>query len=179
MPWLSAVLSSAFLLVALLYLVRLTVRFRFGDVSHAAMAAGMAAMFSPLGDPVPSGAWAGVFVLCGAVAAPLSFRAGPGGAEARHHLVGSAAMLFMLFGGHHRADAPLGTGLGSVAALAMAGYFIGYVLWGVERALALRPTTATAGAAWLARSGLLSPMTAFTTGALTALAMATMLLTMV
>lgn len=178
MPWLSGVVSSLLLFAALVYVVRLAGRFRFGDLSHAAMAAGMAAMFSPLGDPVPEAVWVAVFSVCAAVSLPGSFRGGYDGVEARHHLVGSLAMLFMLLGGHRHADPPLGAGLASVAALALAGYFIGYALWGVERIAALRVST-TAGATQLARSGLLSPTTAAAAGMVTALAMATMLLAMI
>ena len=57
MVWLAGALTVACLAVGLLHVVRLLVLRAdvIGEVSHAAMAVGMAAMFSPLGDPVPCG----------------------------------------------------------------------------------------------------------------------------
>lgn len=98
-----------------------------GEFSHAAMGAGMAAMFSPLGDPVPAPVWIAVFVLCGAGAAAAVLR-GRHRAHAVHHVIGSGAMLFMLLGGHGRGGA-----LASVAAIALAGYFGWHVLRCADR----------------------------------------------
>lgn len=90
-------------------------------LSHLAMALGMAAMFSPLGDPVPPLVWLIVFGMAGAWFAACLLRAG-GPADdrtsaptedvkylhaghlhgAHHHLVANLAMLFMVVGGHHR-----------------------------------------------------------------------------
>jgi hypothetical protein len=65
MSWVSAALAVVCLAVSGLHLARLALHAGgFGDVpggpvgevSHAAMALGMAAMFSPLGDPLPGSA---------------------------------------------------------------------------------------------------------------------------
>jgi len=91
--------------------------------AHALMGLGMAAMFSPWGDPVPPLAGAGLFA---AVAAWFGGRllrgvpAGPGGAA--HLVVAPAAMAAMYLshigGGHHAESV-------AVAALwlGLAGYF--------------------------------------------------------
>lgn len=96
-----------------------------GEASHAAMGVGMAAMFSPVGDPVPSPVWIALFALCGAWAGAAALRtpAGPLRSEAVHHVVGGGAMVFMLSVGHGDAPAPA-----SVAAIVLAGYFGWHVL---------------------------------------------------
>jgi hypothetical protein len=99
-----------------------------GELSYAAMGAGMAAMFSPLGDPVPATAWIAVFVLCGIWSASTV----PRRAAAVDQVLGSGAMLFMLLAGHGR-----GGGVGSVAAIVLAGYFGWHVLRCADRLRAL------------------------------------------
>ncbi|MGH3912020.1 MAG: DUF5134 domain-containing protein [Pseudonocardiaceae bacterium] len=108
-------------------------------LSHLVMALGMAAMFSPLGDPLSPLVWLIVFGMAGAWFTACLLRAGgPAGdrtsapaAEAtylhagqlhgghlhgaHHHLVANLAMLFMVIGGHHR------HGAGEVSADGVAG----------------------------------------------------------
>lgn len=137
-----AVLAAVCLAVAVFHVLRLVVVRvdAIGEVSHAVMGFGMAAMFSPVGIPVPAAVWVGVFLLTGAWFAAIALRSapGPGRAGAIHHVVGSAAMLFMLLGAHTgsgepgaehaghvgHGGGPAGDlGLASVAALVLAGYF--------------------------------------------------------
>jgi hypothetical protein len=133
------VLSAAFalvcLIIAALHLVRLAVRRDdvVGEASHAAMGVGMAAMFSPLGDPVPRLVWTIVFAVCAAWFSVLLLSRRE--AAARHHVVGSAAMLFMIGAGTHAGhDVPAGgIGLGSVAAIVLAGYFAWHALGCLDR----------------------------------------------
>jgi Domain of unknown function (DUF5134) len=190
MTVMSAAFSLICLIIAALHLVRLAVLRDdvVGEASHAAMGVGMAAMFSPLGDPVPRLMWTAVFAVCagwftvlllrgrhrkystvldgpaprwlyrrtgqvrpvrGPSSGPQSenldppitaphFRCRPPSrreAAARHHVVGSAAMLFMIGAGTHAGhDAPAGGfGLGSVAAIVLAGYFAWYALGCLDR----------------------------------------------
>jgi Domain of unknown function (DUF5134) len=140
--WVSGGLALVCLAVTLLHVARLVLHARaFGDdpggpvgeVSHAAMALGMAAMFSPLGDPLPGPVWAVLFVLCGGWFAAVAVRTRSIGGDAAHHVVGSAAMLFMLLTHHNDADMEAmpgmhhaaGGGLGPVplVAIVLAGYF--------------------------------------------------------
>jgi hypothetical protein len=97
------------------------------------MCLGMAAMLSPVGDPVPMPVWTAVFVLCAAWFTTLLVR---WGAEALHHVVSSGAMLFMLAAGHATltsdgspaaGHAAYG-GLGSVVAIVLTGYFAWHAL---------------------------------------------------
>lgn len=145
MGWLSVVLAGACLGVGLLHLVRLLVvrADPAGEVAHAAMGFGMAAMFSPAGDPVPGPAWMVVFGPCAAWFAAVALRSGC--SRARHHVVGSGAMLFMLLGGHSHAPGAAGAahaghaghaggmGVGSVVAIVLAGYFAWHVLRCADR----------------------------------------------
>lgn len=151
MGWLSGALAIACVGVVVLHLLRLAVLRRdvVGEASHAAMGLGMAAMFSPLGDPVPGPAWAVVFVLSGLWFGALALRSGSMAGDAGHHVVGSGAMLFMLFSGHshapgvggsghpghlvHGAAPAGGLGFGSVAAIVLAGYFAWHVLRCTDR----------------------------------------------
>jgi hypothetical protein len=144
MSWLSGGLAVVCLAVGLFHLARLIVLRRdvASELAHAAMGLGMAAMFSPLGNPLPALVWTVVFGLCGAWFAASALRAGRFGGDAGHHVVGSGAMLFMLAAGHgapaadpahagHAAHggAMAGTfGLASVVALVLAGYFAWYAL---------------------------------------------------
>lgn len=148
MTTLAAVLSLACLAVGGFHLLRLAVVRvdAIGEVAHAAMGVGMAAMFSPLGDPVPAPLWTAVFVSTGAWFAALALRipAGSRRSDAVHHVVGAAAMLFMLLGGHgagagaadgahaghvgHGGGPDGGLGLASVVSIVLAGYFAWHVL---------------------------------------------------
>lgn len=180
--WLSTVLAVACLLLAGLHLLRLTVLRRPAEASHAVMAGGMAAMFSPFGNPVPVAAWTGVFVLCGVVAARRALRPGTAGALARHHLAGSVAMLLMLagIGAHSEEPSGRGPGLASVAALVLAGYFIWHALRRAEGpVLGKPPAVAAAGdpsGVLPGQAGLLSKVTAAAAEAVMAAMMAVMLL---
>jgi hypothetical protein len=107
--------------------------------SHALMAAGMAAMFSPWPNLVPALAGALVFTVLGAWFAAVRLRQGPDGTgEATHIAVGAAAMVVMYLGmssppstaeaatGHagHLAAQPGSSSLLTVAVgLALTGYF--------------------------------------------------------
>jgi hypothetical protein len=135
MTVLSAAFSLVCLIIAALHLVRLVVLRDdvVGEASHAAMGIGMAAMFSPLGDPVPRQVWTAVFAVCAAWFAVLLLRRRE--AAARHHVVGSAAMLFMIGTGTHAGHEASagGIGVGSVAAMALAGYFAWHALGCLDR----------------------------------------------
>ncbi len=144
MVWLAGALTVACLAVGLLHVVRMLVLRAdvFGEMSHAAMGVGMAAMFSPMGDPVPGPVWTIVFVACGAWFVAVALRAGTMVGDAGHHIVGSGAMLFMLVGGHSHAAGLGGAGhpgpgggAGLVPAVAMvlAGYFGWHVLRCADR----------------------------------------------
>jgi hypothetical protein len=145
----SGVLAGVCLAAGLLHLLRLAVLRRdvVGEVSYTAMGLGMAAMFSPLGDPVPTAVWCAVFVLGAAWFAVRVLRGEGAGGEAAHHVVGSGAMLFMLVAGTsegapagHAAhgDGPGGAlagavGLVSVTAMLLAGYFAWHTLRCADR----------------------------------------------
>lgn len=81
------------------------------ELSHLAMALGMAAMFAPFGDPIPPLVWSIVFGMAAAWFAACLLRVGApaeGAADdqlrrhqfGQHHLVVNLAMLFMVIGGH-------------------------------------------------------------------------------
>jgi hypothetical protein len=145
----SGALAVVCLAAGLLHLIRLAVLRRdvVGEVSYTAMGLGMAAMFSPLGDPVPTAVWCAVFVLAATWFAVRVLRGDAAGGEAAHHVVGSGAMLFMLvagnsegaLGGHaaHGAgpDSALAGAVGLVSATAMllAGYFAWHALRCADR----------------------------------------------
>jgi hypothetical protein len=65
MGWVSGGLAVVCLCAGLLHLLRVAVLREdvAGELSHAAMGVGMAAMFSPLGNPVPGAVWTVVFAL--------------------------------------------------------------------------------------------------------------------
>lgn len=117
------------------------------ELSHLVMAIGMAAMFSPLGDPVPRLVWLLVFGMAAAWFTACLLHAGADADDAaHHHLVGNVAMLFMAARGHHQhGDAATpgrqaGSGheghtaaagggwlegpIGTVLAVVLAGYFV-------------------------------------------------------
>ncbi|HZG91327.1 MAG TPA: DUF5134 domain-containing protein [Pseudonocardia sp.] len=147
----SAVLALACLAVAALHLVRLAGPGRAlgdvpggpaGELSHATMGLGTAAMFAPLLDPVPAAVWTVAFLACGAWFAAVALRAGSFAGDAGHHVVGSATMLFMLLtgpggdavdgpaaAGHaHHAGGGGSLGWVSLVAIVLAGYFAWHVL---------------------------------------------------
>jgi hypothetical protein len=150
MSWVDAGLSVICLGLAVLHLLRLAVRRRdvVAELSHTAMALGMAAMFAPFADPVPQPVWFAVFVVCAAWFAALALRSGRLGGEAPHHVVGSATMLFMLAAGHgapaadgsahaghiaHGGGAADTLGLTSVAAIVLTAYFAWHALRCADR----------------------------------------------
>ena len=145
MEWGSGALAVVCLAVGLLHLVRLAVVRRdiLGEASHVAMALGMAAMASPLGNPVPGPIWTAVFAVIAAWFGALVLRSGGFGGEPGHHVIGSAAMLFMLAADHtagHGAHGASATrGIVPVAALALAGYFGWHVLRCADRCRTAAP----------------------------------------
>lgn len=133
---------------------------RVWEASSAAAAIGMAAMFSPLGDPVPAPVWIAVFGGCAAWVGVLAVRDRAITGHAGHHLLCSAAMLFMLLG--HRLHGG-GLGIVSVVALVAAGYFAWHGLRCVDnyRAAGSHPSRTVAGAhlaTTVAMSGMLVAM---------------------
>ena len=142
MDWVSGALSIVCLAVVALHLARLVrpagdaLGGPIGEVSHAVMALGMAAMFSPLGDPLPDPVWTVVYVLCGAWFAAVAVRDRSLHGDAAHHVVGSAAMLFMVLTHHNQGHAGHGgggTGLVPLVAILLAGYFAWHALRCVDR----------------------------------------------
>jgi hypothetical protein len=138
MDWGSAALALACLAAAGLHLLRLAVRRRdvVGEGSHASMALGMAAMASPLGDPVPEPAWTGLYVVIAVWFAVLVLRTRSTGGDALHHVVGSGAMLFMLAADHstgHMAHGGPASGLVAVTAMGFTGYFAWHALRCADR----------------------------------------------
>lgn len=144
MAWLSVIFCGVCLIVGTLHLVRMIVTR--GDLaaeaSHAAMGLGMAAMFVPLLDPVPAPVWVAAFGVSAAWFAAVALRRRC--PEARHHVVASGAMLFMLLAGHSHAPGRAGAahaghlgsgaiGVASVVALALVGYFAWHVLRCADR----------------------------------------------
>jgi Domain of unknown function (DUF5134) len=201
MGWVSGGLAVVCLAVGLFHLFRLVVLRRdvAGDLAHAAMGLGMAAMFSPLGDPVPAPVWTVVFALGAAWFAVAVQRSRTLGGDAGHHLVGSGAMLFMLAAGHgapaadsapHAAHAAHGggmagtLGLASVAALVLTGYFAWHALRCAHRCRRPEPaaTPPVGGSAVAVRApawSIHAPQTAAAAHLVMAVAMAVMLLGMV
>jgi hypothetical protein len=142
MTWGTGALAVACLAAGVLHLVRLVVVRRdvAGEVSHAAMALGMAAMASPLGDPVPQPVWTAVYVLVAGWFAVLVLHTRAVGGDAVHHVVGSGAMLFMLGVDHsagHGVHAGHGggpvSGLVPLVAMALTGYFAWHALRCADR----------------------------------------------
>lgn len=130
--WVAGAFAVVCLGVGLLHLLRAALR-RLdvaGELSHAAMGLGMAAMFSPLGNPVPGPVWTVVFALGLAWFGSLVVRSRTFGGDAGHHAVGSGAMLLMLAAGHsaHGRGAAGTLGVASLAALALTGYFAWHAL---------------------------------------------------
>ncbi|MFC4944006.1 DUF5134 domain-containing protein [Pseudonocardia sp. GCM10023141] len=136
MELVTGALAVCCLALGVMHLLRLAVRRvdMIGEGSHAAMCIGMAAMFSPLPDPVPTPVWIVIFVACLGWFGAVAIRGRSLGGEPGHHVVGSAAMLFMLLSGHAGAaghasgNAGHGGGVGgftatSIIAIVAAGYF--------------------------------------------------------
>lgn len=128
MATLAALLAVACLGAGVFHLLRLVLvrTDPAAEGSHAAMGLGMAAMFAPVGDPVPGPVWVAVFALGAAWFAGAALRApaGPARSDAVHHVVGGGAMVFMLLAGHGQAPGPAS----SVAAVVLAGYFGWHVM---------------------------------------------------
>lgn len=180
--WVSGVLAVVCLGVGLLHLLRVGLRRRdvAGELSHAAMGFGMAAMFSPLGNPVPGPVWTVVFALGvvwfgGAVLRGRTF-----GGDAGHHVVASGAMLLMLAVGHsaHGRGAAGALGTASVVALALTGYFAWHTLRCADGCRRPEPAP-DAGAVAVRTRALEAPHVAAAAQLVTAAAMAAMLLGMV
>jgi peptidoglycan/LPS O-acetylase OafA/YrhL len=139
MEWGSGALALACLAAGVLHLVRLVTLRRdvVGEMSHAAMAFGMAAMASPLGDPVPEPFWTAVYVLVAAWFVVLVLRTRSTGGDAVHHVLGSGAMLFMLAADHSAGHGATGggalLGLVPVTAVALTGYFAWHALRCADR----------------------------------------------
>lgn len=108
--WLDVPLGLACLLVGAGYLAMLVGRRAPvpSAAAHAVMGFGMAAMFLPTFDPVPHAVWIAVFVVTGAWFGAEVLRAGRLAGTPGSHVVGAAAMLFMLLGGHEHAAIPVG-----------------------------------------------------------------------
>lgn len=177
--WLAAAFAVVCLGVGLLHLLRVAVVRADvpGELSHAAMGLGMAAMFSPLDDPVPGPVWTAVFALGvvwfgGAVLRTRAF------GDAGHHVVGSGAMLLMLATGHsaHGRGAAGTLGVASVAVLALAGYFAWHTL---RCADGCRRPTPPAGAVTVRTRVLEAPQLAAAAQLVSAATMSVMLLGMV
>jgi hypothetical protein len=145
MGWLSGILAVVCLVVGLFHLARLAVRRQdvASELAHAVMGLGMAAMFSPLGNPVPAPVWTVLFALLGLWFAGAVLYSRTFGGAATHHVIGSGAMLFMLAAGHaapaadpaaHAGHAAHGggtaetLGMASAVALVLAGYFAWHAL---------------------------------------------------
>ncbi len=133
------------------------------DLPHLAMALGMAAMFSPLGDPVPRLAWVIVFALSAAWFASWALRDGLvfdglGADTTAHHLVANLAMLFMLMTSHQHGAAGAASGqgheghtgaaggsgllagsIGTVLTVILAGYFVVHTARSLRAMFATRP----------------------------------------
>lgn len=158
MTWFSLVCAVISLALGVVHLIRLVAARRGGlspmsEAAHAAMGVGMAAMFSPFGDPLPAPVWPAVFGVIVVWFGVAAFRSGWLTNDAGHHVVGGAAMLFMIFmgmaghSGHSTSDAsmpgmdmsgPAGThgAWTSVLALCFAGYFAWHVMRCGDRFLA-------------------------------------------
>lgn len=161
----TAVLAMVSLGLGVLHLLRVATARRdgrsvLGEASHAAMGLGMAAMFSPFGDPLPSVVWLAVFASTATWFGLRWLRAGPRADDAAHHVVGGVAMLLMLaLGGHEHTHA--GSAWVSLVAVVLAGYFGWHVLRCSDRFVAARRSPVPAGHAGCpapgAGAGLRSP----------------------
>ncbi|MCE0763770.1 DUF5134 domain-containing protein [Pseudonocardia kujensis] len=115
MAWFDAGVSAVLVGLGLLHVVRLVTARRdgrpaAGESAHAAMAFGMAAMFSPAADPVPPVAWSVLFGVSAAWFTAAALRDGPAADDAAHHVICGLAMVFMLLLGPHGAAGSAGGG---------------------------------------------------------------------
>jgi uncharacterized protein DUF5134 len=183
MTWVTGALAVVCLAVGLFHVARLVVLRRdvASELGHAAMGLGMAAMFSPVDDPVPGPVWTLVFAVCLAWFGGAVLRSRTFGGDAGHHVVGSGAMLLMLIAGHsadgHGAAGTLG--LASVLALGLTGYFAWHTLRCADRCHRERPTGPGATPVAVRARALDAPGLAAAAQLVTAAAMAVMLLGMV
>jgi len=156
MVWVHGVLAALCLAVGALHVVRAVLRRReiALELSYAAMGVGMADMLAPVALPGAAPLWVTVFVLCGGWFGALMLRARSPrllGGEALHLVVGSAAMLFMLWSGHgdtggtgadghaaHAGSPATVVGLGSAVALVLGAYFVLHTLRCTDRLRAAR-----------------------------------------
>jgi hypothetical protein len=183
--WISALLCVACLAVAALHMLRLGVLRADlpGEAAHAAMALGMAAMFSPVGAPVPSAIWVVVFVGSGAWFGAQALRESSLTGDSGHHVIGSVAMLVMLSAGHshtaadggaehagHAAHggAVSGFGTSTVVSVLLAGYFAWHVLRCSDRWRHLRSGSSQSVAGNAAVVGADSSITSSPAGAVAA-----------
>jgi hypothetical protein len=171
MPSMSGALAVVCLAAGLVHVLRLVVLRRdvLGEISYAAMGLGMAAMFSPLGNPLPTAAWSAVFGVCAGWFAVRVLRGAGLRGEASHHVVCGGAMLFMLAVGHpagalggHAAHGSTGAVGGAVAlvsatAMLLAGYFAWHALRCVDRTHPPREPSAGSDTAVALRAPTLSP----------------------
>jgi hypothetical protein len=178
--WLGGAFAVVCLGVGLLHLLRAAL-LRLdvaGELSHAAMGLGMAAMFSPLGNPVPGAVWTVVFALAMAWFGGVVVRGRTFGGDAGHHAVGSGAMLLMLAAGHsaHGRGGAGTLGVVSVAALALTGYFAWHALRCADGCRRAEPTPGAVAV----RTGVLeAPHVAAAAQLVSAATMSVMLLGMV
>lgn len=185
----AGVLALYCLALGVLHVLRLALRRAnpAGETSHAAMSVGMAAMFSPLGDPVPAPVWVALFGVCLAWFAGVAVRVRSVAGEPGHHVMGSAAMLFMVLAGH-ATHAGHGIGLTSIVAIVLAGYFAWHVLRCIDRLRvavtqpppgAPAPAAATAGGPVMVLPAIGTPRVAAVAHIAMAIGMTVMLLGMV
>jgi hypothetical protein len=134
--WVSTLLCLAVAAVHVLRLVAAPTDV--GEAAHALMGLGMAAMLSPVGDPVPTPVWVGAFACATLWFTASALREGTWVSPSVHHVVGGVATLVMLApssgppasggaesGGHaHAAGEGVGMGLSSLASVLLAGYFV-------------------------------------------------------
>lgn len=108
--WMDASLGVVCLLVGGGYLALLAGRRApvLPAAAHVVMGFGMAMMFLPALDPVPQTVWVALFVVSGSWFGAEALRAGALDGVAGPHVVGAAAMLFMLLGGHDHDAVPAG-----------------------------------------------------------------------
>lgn len=108
------------------------------DLAHVAMGFGMAAMFSPVGDPLPKVAWAAVFaVATGWFAARMlldwpNLRELPttGRAWHWHHVIEPLAMIYMVLAPSHMAMSDgVPNPLTSAISIGLLGYFALFAVW--------------------------------------------------
>lgn len=143
--WLAGPFAVLCVGIGLLYTVMVITRNArsTSGLAHALMGVGMAAMFAPRFDPLPWVGWVAIFVLIGAWFGAAALREGPRFGEPAHHVVGAAAMIFMLLAhrhdaapamvvdpphAHHGAAAGSGTAAFSALALVLAAYFVAHAV---------------------------------------------------